>query len=185
MFVSGFVLAAHWFACIFWKIAILEDDSGEDSWVSLLAPFPEMFNGSIAEQYSLSMYWSMATISTLGYGDVRPRTYAEQIYTSIVIILGASLYAAVIGLVSYMVRGLFESELQRENHAKAMRTFGRHYHLPPQLQDRIHKYFEFLWDRKKRFTTKSLVDDLPLELRADVADAIHKRLMESKCFFLG
>jgi len=180
VFVGGFVLVAHWLACIFWKVAELENEIGSVSWASVQQSLPNPFDRPDTEKYSTSFYWAITTIATLGYGDIKAVTYAEQIVISVAIIIGATTYASVIGLVSYLLRTQFDTELSRENHIASIRTFGRHHNLPPELQQRIHKYYEFLWERKKRFNSKSLVDDLPLELRADVADAIHKKLLNSK-----
>jgi hypothetical protein len=67
-----FVLTAHWIACVFWKIAVLE--GLPNSWVS---QFPGLAARPIYEQYTLSMYWAVATVTTLGYGDVHPITFPE------------------------------------------------------------------------------------------------------------
>jgi hypothetical protein len=49
-----------------------------------------------------SLYWSMVTMATLGYGDVTPKTYAEVIYVTIAIFIGAACYAVVVGMVSHV-----------------------------------------------------------------------------------
>ena len=171
-----FVLFAHWNGCIFWAIGVAEGING--TWITFQNSLPNVENMGITEQYATSIYWSFTTITTLGYGDIHPRTAPEQLYNSVIIIIGASFYSLIIGLISYVLRILFDNELQRENHNQAVRIFGLQYHLTPSLQRRIRQYYDFVWERKRSFNDNAIVDDLPLELRADIADAIHNRLFQ-------
>jgi len=61
-----FVLTAHWFACIFWKIAVVE--GFENSWVGALSP--NLPNESIVTQYTHCLYWAVATVTTLGVSSI-------------------------------------------------------------------------------------------------------------------
>lgn len=71
-----------------------------------------------------AFYWSMVTMSTVGYGDISPVTHEGMLFTSSVIILGVAVFAtaltAVIGpLVSNSLSRIVHqkgAKMKRENH---------------------------------------------------------------------
>lgn len=45
------------------------------------------------EQYAASFYWSIVTLTTLGYGDVTPTNHTERMFCVYAMLLGASIFA--------------------------------------------------------------------------------------------
>ena len=58
------------------------------------------------DNYIVSVYWSVMTMSTIGYGDVTPKTKYERIYEIFGMILGASVYAYMVGAICSIVASL-------------------------------------------------------------------------------
>lgn len=52
---------------------------------------------TVAQKYVAALYWSVATLSTLGYGDVIPVNDTERIIASFLTVVGASAYAYMVG----------------------------------------------------------------------------------------
>ena len=48
-------------------------------------------------QYIVSVYWALQTLTTVGYGDVTPRSVYEKIAGLIWMIIGVGFYAFTIG----------------------------------------------------------------------------------------
>jgi voltage-gated potassium channel len=48
----------------------------------------------------VSMYWTVVTLTTVGYGDISPKTPAGQALASIVMILGYGIIAVPTGIVT-------------------------------------------------------------------------------------
>ena len=48
----------------------------------------------------LSIYWAIVTLTTVGYGDLSPRTPLGQILASVVMIIGYGIIAVPTGIVS-------------------------------------------------------------------------------------
>lgn len=66
-----------------------------------------------------SFYFSVTTITTVGYGDLYPTTEASRLFTAIYILLGVSIALASLGLIgsSYLER--------REDRILRRRTTGK------------------------------------------------------------
>jgi len=47
-----------------------------------------------------SVYWAIVTLTTVGYGDITPRTVAGQVLASLVMILGYGIIAVPTGIVT-------------------------------------------------------------------------------------
>lgn len=47
-----------------------------------------------------SIYWSIVTMTTVGYGDIAPRTDIGQLFASVLMILGYGVIAVPTGIVS-------------------------------------------------------------------------------------
>lgn len=56
--------------------------------------------------YIISLYWSVMTMSTIGYGDVTPKTQYERLYEIFGMILGASVYAYMVGAICSIVASM-------------------------------------------------------------------------------
>ena len=56
---------------------------------------PEHFSSVFA-----SMWWAVATLTTVGYGDVYPVTVGGKIFTSVILLLGLGIVAIPAGIIS-------------------------------------------------------------------------------------
>lgn len=79
----------HWCACLWGLTALLHHDI--DCWPSQYGVQDE---GPLV-WYSVSLYWSTMTITTIGYGDVPVSTPVERTVATVVMLIGGSVYAYV------------------------------------------------------------------------------------------
>lgn len=70
--VLGFLLIiAHFFACAWHYVAVKENENGAlFTWLGE----PSAFEDEWINRYVTSLYYSVVTMSTLGYGDITPKT---------------------------------------------------------------------------------------------------------------
>ncbi len=47
-----------------------------------------------------SLWWAVATLTTVGYGDIYPITIGGKIFTSVIVILGLGVIAVPTGLIA-------------------------------------------------------------------------------------
>lgn len=72
------------------------------TFVSILASLMYLVEGESAGFTSIprAMYWAIVTMTTVGYGDIAPKTVVGQIIAAMVMILGYSIIAVPTGIVS-------------------------------------------------------------------------------------
>ena len=68
------ILLAHIASCLFLQIAFYEQRSGISSWMDSHHEQSDSFYS----KYVTSMYWSIVTMTTIGYGDIIPKTRGKE-----------------------------------------------------------------------------------------------------------
>lgn len=92
-FISFFKLAfnilflAHFIACFWHLIGFI--NRGPTNWLIQAG----VYDTSADERYVISLYWAIATMITVGYGDVTAATRNERIYCIVVMIIGCGVFA--------------------------------------------------------------------------------------------
>ena len=67
-------------------------------------------NGNVVRPhqiYAVALYWAVMTMSTIGYGDVQPQTTLERSYVIGCMVVGASVYAYMVGAVCGIVASMW------------------------------------------------------------------------------
>jgi hypothetical protein len=119
LFGTACMLCAHWLACVFHFVALVQpgDCNWVNSYYNKLAgyydsclPIPQMLSPTVGSRYITSLYWSTMTITTVGYGDVAPQTDEERCVEIAGMLVGAGVYAYVIGSVCGIVNQLSQRQ---------------------------------------------------------------------------
>mmetsp|Transcript_61907 Transcript_61907/g.195632 ORF Transcript_61907/g.195632 Transcript_61907/m.195632 type:complete len:419 (-) Transcript_61907:62-1318(-) len=139
-FVIVIIMLAHWLGCAWNMVAELEMQPGEIdlppsertyTWLAHYQ-FTDLEDG-VWSRYFTSIYWAVATLSTLGYGDVVPTTDAERIFATICAMLGATVYAYIIGNVCSIISGLDVESSKFYALMDGLNSFMREKNIPPDL----------------------------------------------------
>lgn len=90
-----FILTAHWLACVWYAIGRAEasDNSG---WLAAVADELEKpinqsdpsSGPSLSTRYITSLYFTLSSLTTVGFGNIAPGTNGERIFAVLVMIVG-------------------------------------------------------------------------------------------------
>ncbi len=169
----GVLLLIHWIACGWFLVAVL-DGFPPDSWV-VRAELEEVDLGS---QYLRSLYWGFVTTTTVGYGDITPSRNAEYAFTVVVMIVGASMYALIIGSIASLVSSIDAAKAAFWERVDGVGLYLRARGVPEPLQEQVRDYYEYIWDRYRGTDTRELLRDLPSATRLEVLYHLTRELVE-------
>jgi hyperpolarization activated cyclic nucleotide-gated potassium channel 2 len=93
--VGTVIVAVHISAC-FWYLTAKLSDFDEDTWIMRYG----YIDDSNGKKYLASLYWAVATILTVGYGDISGFTLVERSFAIIWMMIGVAFYAITIGIIT-------------------------------------------------------------------------------------
>lgn len=121
-----FVLIAHWLACIWYAIGFVERPYTETGWLDNLAEqLGKAYNDndsssgpSVKDKYVTALYFTLSSLTSVGFGNVSPNTNSEKIFSICVMVIGCKL--TMFFLFSFLKPGF------RNNQSTLKATLVRH-----------------------------------------------------------
>jgi len=155
LFITG-----HWIGCVFgFAGSVTEPGNPElSSWI--LDKDPELL--CIRKHFDLwvaSIYWSIMTITSIGYGDIVPGNTGERAIAILCMLAAAFVWAIIIGCATAIMSSLIKSKLElsrtmdrlnammvEKDLPRALRHELRLFFTQAHKMENTHDYFEFLRD---------------------------------------
>ena len=177
-FTGTMMLLIHWVACAWFVIAWIAQFP-EDCWVARAG----IIDSSTSTQYIRSLYWTITTMTTVGYGDITPLRTAEYSLSIIVMLLGASMYAFIIGTLASLFSNLDSAKAAHVNRVESVSQYLRYRHVPSKLNARVRNYYEYLWATHRGLNEDDFFSDLPRPLRLEVLLNLTKEFLDKVPLF--
>ncbi len=136
-----------------------------------------------AERYVDAVYWGAETLTTVGYGDIVPRTSPQKLYAVGVMLMGVGLYAFLIGNIASLLSNLDPLRVAHLEQRERLDAFVRYRALPVALRRRIQAYHDYLWEQGLVADEDDVLATLPPSLRDDVALHLRRDLVEGVPLF--
>ena len=92
----------------------------------------------------VSVYWAIATLSTVGYGDVTPLGFNETCYALVVGAVGAVFTAAVVDNVTSFFHDAELSENNCEQKLNCIKRFMDRHKIPNERSQKVIEYFDYV-----------------------------------------
>ena len=172
-YVCVVLIFTHCIACL-WFATAYADGFPAESWVVTAG----IETAEPLTQYVRSLYWTITTMTTVGYGDISPGRTVEYLLAIIIMLMGASLYAFIIGGVATMLSNLQAAKSSYWEHIESVEEYLRARRIPAYLGTRVHNYYEYLWDRHKGLNEQGLLQDLPESMRLDIMLHLARDVLE-------
>ncbi|KAG7504331.1 potassium voltage-gated channel subfamily H member 4 [Solea senegalensis] len=194
LLMSVFALLAHWMACVWYVIGRKEIESSDPvtwdiGWLQELGkrldtPFINSTTGgpSMPSAYIASLYFTLSSLTSVGFGNVCANTDAEKIFSICIMLMGALMHAVVFGNVTAIIQRMYSRRSLYHTRMKDLKDFIRVHRLPQQLKQRMVEYFQATWSVNNGINANELLHDFPDELRADIAMHLNKDILQLPVF---
>lgn len=174
------VVCGHIAACMWYYIASLEGH-GDYSWTQLYLgeeTFGPDGSPNAASAYVSALYWAAATLTTVGYGDVSAHTDAERGFALLMIVVGALIFASMVGKMVQMANAMYERERALQTRRTQISGFLRHKKVPRELRTKVREAYEALYRRGLDEDEQQMFADMPPPLRREILYSMHSNLFE-------
>jgi hypothetical protein len=198
-----FLVFAHVVGSLWWSIGVAgaasaEDDGGAigrptgTSWVIRAGVVsecaaagnlsdPNCATSELGLQYMSSLYWSLTTLIKTPW--VHPDTIIEKVWASIIVVVGAIMFAAILGNITAMINSFDKSNAQLRDIMSTLHRLIGKYDVPAKLQKRVFMYVQTQWSTTKGLDNQRILAKLPPALRGDILEAINDDLVKLSPIF--
>eukprot|EP00163_Fabomonas_tropica_P023159 TRINITY_DN40451_c0_g1_i1.p1 TRINITY_DN40451_c0_g1~~TRINITY_DN40451_c0_g1_i1.p1 ORF type:complete len:800 (+),score=93.72 TRINITY_DN40451_c0_g1_i1:114-2513(+) len=171
------LVVAHWFGCLWYYTADLTP-AGQYSWAFEYKLIDEATREPIkpvSERYIASFYWAVATITTVGYGDIVPENPAEQIMAILCLMIGVTAFSYAVGTMSSIVQQLDQQSIEFNNKLSVVNRYVDRYQLPSQLAFKMRDHYRYVYNQEGtvfKHQEKEILSSLPSHLKEEIADGL-------------
>ncbi|NXK63679.1 KCNH1 protein, partial [Sylvietta virens] len=197
LLVCVFGLAAHWLACIWYSIGdyeVIDEDTNtirHESWLYQLGESigtPYRFNASGFGKweggpskdsvYISSLYFTMTSLTSVGFGNIAPTTDGEKIFAVAMMMIGSLLYATIFGNVTTIFQQMYANTNRYHEMLNSVRDFLKLYQVPKGLSERVMDYIVSTWSMSRGIDTEKVLQICPKDMRADICVHLNRKVFK-------
>ncbi|EAR98198.3 cation channel family protein (macronuclear) [Tetrahymena thermophila SB210] len=138
------------------------------------------------EKYIYSLYWSITTMTTVGYGDISATNYVEAAFISLTMILFSCVFAYSVNNIGFILQEIEKSSKQLNDNISTIQRFLNRKNVNMQLQSRVRHYLSFLAEEQKdrnKQAENQIFKILSNKLRDEVTIEINSRILKNYSLF--
>lgn len=138
-------------------------------------------------RYVYSLYWAVMTISTIGYGDVRPVTHQEREMVVAVSCLGCIFFSYSVAQITTLVTDSFgRKEIDLSASLSRLQSYLDFRVADSDAKRKVMAYFSHSYQKTgKLFDEAAILEDLPRPFRERLLQVIGKEQLEKVPFMAG
>eukprot|EP00746_Dinoflagellata_sp_MGD_P003939 gnl/MRDRNA2_/MRDRNA2_107622_c0_seq1.p1 gnl/MRDRNA2_/MRDRNA2_107622_c0~~gnl/MRDRNA2_/MRDRNA2_107622_c0_seq1.p1 ORF type:complete len:756 (-),score=81.69 gnl/MRDRNA2_/MRDRNA2_107622_c0_seq1:376-2388(-) len=188
--IIGFLMiVTHLNACIWYAVGLANADAfpplpdgTPSSWIQRFIP---EYVTKPQEKYVYALHFVLATITSVGYGDISPTNLNEHIFTLFLLVTGAVIFASVLTVLNSLIAQLFTAANAKRIAVQQLIKYMQWRGLPLMLQKNIRQYFLYVWENDKEFahTEKQILGSLSPFLQAEVSYSVYGQVLHAAPFF--
>ncbi|XP_062118093.1 potassium channel SKOR-like isoform X2 [Humulus lupulus] len=177
----------HTAACILYYLATTVEPSQEGyTWIGSLKmgdySYSQFREINLWKRYITSLYFSIVTMATVGYGDVHAVNVREMIFIMIYISLDMILGAYLLGNIAALVVKGSNTEKFRDKMADLIKYMNRN-KLDKHTSKKIKDHLRLQFDRS--YTEASGLQDIPISIRHKISQNLYESYIKQTSLFKG
>ncbi|KAF4386303.1 hypothetical protein G4B88_003520 [Cannabis sativa] len=177
------LFTVHFAGCIFYFLAAQYHDPGR-TWIGINNEhFKEE---TLWDRYVTSIYWSIVTLTSIGYGDLHPVNSGEMVFDILYMLFILALQAYLIGnMTNLVVHGTARTRKFRDT-IQGASSFAQRNQLPERLQEQMlaHLCLKFRTD-SEGLQQQETLEALPKAIRSSITHHLFYSLVDNVYLFRG
>ncbi|KAB2619070.1 potassium channel AKT1-like [Pyrus ussuriensis x Pyrus communis] len=176
------LLTVHCAGCFFYFLAA-HYPNRRRTWFGLTVEnFQQL---SLWDQYVTSMYWSIITLTTTGYGDFHPVNSQEMTFNIFYMLFNVGLQAYLIGnMTNLIVHGTARTRQFRDS-IQAATSFAHRNQIPDHLHEQMLAHLCLKYRTNSEGLQQQALDALPKAIRSSISHYLFYPLVDSVYLFQG
>ncbi|XP_047308112.1 potassium channel AKT1-like [Impatiens glandulifera] len=177
------LFAVHCAGCFYYRLAADNNDP-QNTWIG--AYMHDFHERSLSVRYVTSIYWSITTLTTVGYGDLHAENTKEMIFIIFYMLFNLGLLAYIVGNMTNLVVHSTNKTKDFRDTIQAAVNFARRNHLPRRLEDQMvaHLSLKFRTD-SEWLQQKETLDSLPKAIQSSISNFLFYSLVDKVYLFRG
>ena len=152
------------------------------NWITL----SNLQDKSFTDIYIASLYFVMATMTSVGYGDIVCVSKEETCFQIILLSIGLVTYSWIISTVGDYVKNKSRVAMNYDRDMMKLEEIRIAYpNMPYKLYNKIQQHIQRMLTQSKKYEYNILVNNLPYYLQNSVLFQIHKNEINNFTFFKG
>ncbi|KAJ3232065.1 Kinesin-like protein kif27 [Chytriomyces hyalinus] len=185
-FVSFLLMLIHNISCIWFALACprgTAESCIDTSWVTFDDLSPDENSHFTATLYIYSIYWTVATMATVGYGDIRPENDRERIFSIFTMTCGNFFFGYISGTIASALSNMDSRRVSYQQKMDAVRQYMNDRNMDADMQERVLDYYDYVWERNKGIDVRNLFDDMPSTFKGEVALSLNNAIIDKATIF--
>ncbi|KAM7258164.1 hypothetical protein ACFE04_013905 [Oxalis oulophora] len=178
------LFAVHCAACFIYHLASRYPDPAH-TWIGAVIG-DNFHHAGLPKKYITSMYWSITTLTTTGYGDIHPVNTREMLFDIFYMLFNLGLTAYLIGNMTNLVVHITSRTRHFRDTIQAASSFANRNHLPVRLQDQMlaHLCLRYRTD-SEGIQQQEIIESLPKAIRSSISHYLFYALVDKAYLFRG
>ncbi|EPS72922.1 hypothetical protein M569_01827, partial [Genlisea aurea] len=177
----------HTAACIFYYLATTIPQNQEGyTWIGSLKlgdySYSNFRDIHLWKRYTTSLYFSIVTMATVGYGDIHAVNTREMIFVMVYVSFDMILGAYLIGNMTALIVKGSKTERYRDKMTDLMKYMNRN-RLGRELRDQIKGHLRLQYE--SGYADAAVLRDIPISIRAKISQTLYKSYVENVPLFSG
>ncbi|CAD8110127.1 unnamed protein product [Paramecium primaurelia] len=173
------IIEAHIFCCFLYYVG---KQNKNVSWIIN----EDLVEANFITSYLTTFYWSVITMTTIGYGDFTPQNLNERVLIIFVAIVSCCTFGFFVSSIGQIIYSIQKKEQQIRLDLNDLKKYLRVRGFNSELQIKIRRYFEYLWNDcmgQEQFDMSKLQQLLPSNLYTEMILDLNMKSISKIPFF--